>query len=86
MWLKSYIRIVHSSAKYYVAREQCEGKSLLYFRGKTKHVCIVESYMYSNNTKGTYCCIFMAIKATRTRHNVTLYVRRLSSSWFTMVY
>ena len=37
--------------KYFVARQQCKGNSLLHFHYKNKHLYIVGSYTYANSNQ-----------------------------------
>jgi heptaprenylglyceryl phosphate synthase len=50
--------IVNSSSKYFAARQQREGKTLLQSYGNTEHFYIVDSYLYAKNNKreGTVAC------------------------------
>jgi hypothetical protein len=67
--------MANSINKYFVARQQCIGDPLLYFRGNSEYFYIVNSYMcVNNNVKGTYYCFSMATKVTRTLHNISLFV------------
>jgi hypothetical protein len=57
----SYVYIVDSSAKYFVALRQCQGNLLLRFHGNADRFCIVYSYVHLNiNTEGIHCCVSMA--------------------------
>jgi hypothetical protein len=62
--------------EYFVARKQCKGNSCLPFCVNTGNSYVVASYFYVKNNKNVRYSI--AIMVTRTRHNTTLDVSRLS--------
>jgi hypothetical protein len=50
----------------------------LRFHGSTQRLCIVGSYKWVKNKKGTVCYLSMATVVTRTRHGVILQEHGLS--------
>jgi len=77
-----YVYIFDSRMKYCVDREQCKGNPLFHVREKTNGFIVLTAKCRS----ATHCCVLVAIKKTRTRHNFTLYVLCFSCSWIMMVY
>jgi len=48
---------------------------LIYIRGNTEHVHIVNSYVWVNNhVQEKYCSVFYGNNLTQTRYTVTFYV------------
>ena len=55
---------------------------MLHFHINTEHFYVFDSYIYTRNHRsGKYFCFSVATMATRTLHNIKLYVHFLSS-WF----
>jgi len=74
-YIKIWVRfIVDNITKYFVARQQCKGKQLLYF-------CVHTSYFWNLHEGQQYkwntCCVSMATIVARMHLTVTLYLRCL---------
>jgi hypothetical protein len=68
--------------KYSVARQNCKGKALFAFHCKTKVFHFIQSQMWLNSKKGTYCCFPMPKLVMWRCYSVVIRTMPLFYFWF----